>query len=94
MAMGEGDDEDKSYEGKETKKADCAKGSKVPRPKTPVDVEKQCGVEFLQGGQCERSLMCKSHGMNSKRAVPGKSVPYDKLLAEYQRDDQAKLQIA
>ena len=32
--------------------------------------------------------------MGAKRAVPGRSAPYDKLLAEYQRKNQAKLQKA
>ncbi|KYG47221.1 hypothetical protein M433DRAFT_142227 [Acidomyces richmondensis BFW] len=68
--------------------------TKVPKPKAPVDVEKQCGVELPNGGQCARSLTCKSHSMGAKRAVPGRSAPYDKLLMEYQRKNQAKLQKA
>lgn len=76
---------------KKKKKKDEPK-AKAPRPKAPVDVEKQCGVELPQGGQCARSLTCKSHSMGAKRAVPGRSAPYDKLLAEYQRKNQAKLQ--
>lgn len=32
--------------------------------------------------------------MGAKRAVPGRSAPYDKLLLEYQRKNQAKLQKA
>jgi len=79
--------------GKKKKKKDDPK-AKAPRPKAPVDVEKQCGVELPQGGQCARSLTCKSHSMGAKRAVPGRSAPYDKLLAEYQRKNQAKLQKA
>lgn len=76
---------------KKKKKDDKAK---APRPKAPVDVEKQCGVELPNGGQCARSLTCKSHSMGAKRAVPGRSAPYDKLLMEYQRKNQAKLQKA
>jgi len=68
--------------------------AKAPRPKAPVDVEKQCGVDLPQGGQCARSLTCKSHSMGAKRAVPGRSAPYDKLLMDYQRKNQAKLQKA
>ncbi|EGP88691.1 uncharacterized protein MYCGRDRAFT_31190, partial [Zymoseptoria tritici IPO323] len=56
---------------------------KAARPKAPVDVEKQCGVELPQGGQCARSLTCKSHSMGAKRSVPGRSAPYDKLLLDY-----------
>jgi len=78
---------------KKKKKKDDPK-AKAPRPKAPVDVEKQCGVELPQGGQCARSLTCKSHSMGAKRAVPGRSAPYDKLLMEYQRKNQAKLQKA
>lgn len=71
-----------------------SKTGKAARPKAPVDVEKQCGVTLPQGGQCARSLTCKSHSMGAKRAVPGRSAPYDKLLMEYQRKNQAKLQKA
>ncbi|EME44849.1 hypothetical protein DOTSEDRAFT_149501 [Dothistroma septosporum NZE10] len=78
---------------KKKKKKDESKG-KAARPKAPVDVEKQCGVELPQGGQCARSLTCKSHSMGAKRGVPGRSAPYDKLLMEYQRKNQAKLQKA
>ncbi|KAK3684541.1 SAGA complex subunit Sgf73 [Vermiconidia calcicola] len=78
---------------KKKKKNDTSK-AKPARPKAPVDVEKQCGVELPQGGQCARSLTCKSHSMGAKRAVPGRSAPYDKLLMEYQRKNQAKLQKA
>ena len=78
---------------KKKKKKDDSK-AKAPRPKAPVDVEKQCGVELPQGGQCARSLTCKSHSMGAKRAVLGRSAPYDKLLMEYQRKNQAKLQKA
>lgn len=78
---------------KKKKKKDEAK-VKGGKPKAPVDVERQCGVELAQGGQCARSLTCKSHSMGLKRAVPGRSAPYDKLLMEYQRKNQAKLQKA
>jgi SAGA-associated factor 73 len=78
---------------KKKKKKDEPK-AKAAKQKAPVDVEKQCGVELPQGGQCARSLTCKSHSMGAKRAVPGRSAPYDKLLAEYQRKNQAKLQKA
>ncbi|PNS15984.1 SAGA-associated factor 73 [Sphaceloma murrayae] len=86
-AGGAGDEGPKKKKKKEEVKA------KV-KVKAPVDVERQCGVELPQGGQCARSLTCKSHSMGAKRAVPGRSAPYDKLLAEYQRKNQAKLQKA
>lgn len=65
---------------------------KVPKPKGPVDVEKQCGVQLPNGGNCARSLTCKSHSMGAKRSVPGRSLPYDLLLAQYQKKNQAKQQ--
>ncbi|KAK4546693.1 hypothetical protein LTR36_001911 [Oleoguttula mirabilis] len=88
------DENEEAAPSKKKKKKDADSKAKAPRPKAPVDVEKQCGVELPQGGQCARSLTCKSHSMGAKRAVPGRSAPYDKLLAEYQRKNQAKLQKA
>ncbi|KAG0647579.1 SAGA-associated factor 73 [Hyphodiscus hymeniophilus] len=67
---------------------------KAPKPKGPVDVERQCGVIIKEGVQCARSLTCKSHSMGAKRAVPGRSLPYDMLLAAYQKKNQAKQQKA
>ena len=58
----------------------------------PVDVEKQCGVfDAEKGTRCARSLTCKSHSMSAKRAVPGRSQPYDTLLSLWQRKNQAKI---
>ena len=57
----------------------------------PVDVERQCGVS-KDGVPCARSLTCKSHSMGAKRAVAGRSLPYDMLLAAYQKKNQAKQQ--
>ncbi|KAL2357853.1 SCA7, zinc-binding domain-containing protein [Cryomyces antarcticus] len=87
----DGDAGDK--EPKKKKKKDGPK-IKVPKPKPPVDVERQCGVELKEGAMCARSLTCKSHSMGAKRAVPGRSLPYDTLLANYQKTNQAKLQRA
>jgi SCA7, zinc-binding domain len=57
----------------------------------PVDPERQCGVyDPEKGTQCARSLTCKSHSMSAKRAVPGRSQPYDTLLSLWQRKNQAK----
>ncbi|KAL8695042.1 MAG: hypothetical protein Q9218_000410 [Villophora microphyllina] len=86
----EGDKEPKK---KKLKKDEPPK-PKVPKPKGPVDVEKQCGVLLPNGGYCARSLTCKSHSMGSKRAVPGRSLPYDTLLNQYQKRNQAKQQKA
>lgn len=59
------------------------------RIKAPVDIEKQCGVELPRGGQCARRLSCKSHSMSAKRAVRGRSAPFDRLLIESQCGEQA-----
>lgn len=87
-ADGEGEKEPKK---KKAKKDEPPK-PKVPKPKGPVDVEKQCGVVLPNGGFCARSLTCKSHSMGAKRSVPGRSLPYDLLLAQYQKKNQAKQQ--
>jgi SAGA-associated factor 73 len=78
-------------ESKKKKKKEEPK-PKVPKPKGPVDVEKQCGVTLPNSAQCARSLTCKSHSMGAKRAVPGRSLPYDMLLQAYQKKNQAKMQ--
>lgn len=84
-------DGDKEPKKKKLKKDEPPK-PKLPKPKGPVDVEKQCGVLLPNGGYCARSLTCKSHSMGAKRAVPGRSLPYDILLASYQKKNQAKQQ--
>ena len=83
---------DKEPKKKKTKKEEQAAKPKMPKPKGPVDVEKQCGVLLVNGAFCARSLTCKSHSMGAKRAVPGRSLPYDMLLAAYQKKNQAKQQ--
>ncbi|THC91418.1 hypothetical protein EYZ11_009128 [Aspergillus tanneri] len=88
----EGED-DKDKEPKKKKKREEPK-PKAPKPKGPVDVEKQCGVTLPNGAQCARSLTCKSHSMGAKRAVPGRSLPYDMLLQAYQKKNQARQQKA
>ncbi|KAI8996583.1 SCA7, zinc-binding domain-containing protein [Trametes punicea] len=61
------------------------KKSARPRVKGPVDYDKQCGVINDKGLPCSRSLTCKSHSMGAKRAVQGRSKPYDELLLEWNR---------
>ena len=55
------------------------------KPRGPVDVDRQCGVINDKGLPCSRSLTCKTHSMSAKRAVPGRSLPYDVMLADWQR---------
>lgn len=88
---GDGDDKD-SKEPKTKKKKKEEPKPKTAKPKGPVDVEKQCGVTLPNGAQCARSLTCKSHSMGAKRAVPGRSLPYDMLLQAYQKKNQARQQ--
>lgn len=85
------EDDDSKPNKKKKKNDEKPKGAK---PKGPVDVEKQCGVTLPNGQQCARSLTCKSHSMGAKRAVPGRSLPYDMLLAAYQKKNQARQQKA
>ncbi|KAK7403611.1 SAGA complex subunit Sgf73 [Neonectria punicea] len=80
--------------GPKTKKKKDEPKAKVAKPKGPVDVERQCGVILANGQPCARSLTCKSHSMGAKRAVAGRSLPYDMLLAAYQKKNQAKQQKA
>ncbi|KAG6337345.1 hypothetical protein ID866_1718, partial [Astraeus odoratus] len=63
------------------KKAKVAKG----RAKGPVDYDKHCGVINDKGLPCSRALTCKAHSMGAKRAVQGRSKPYDELLLEWNR---------
>ncbi|KAI1758082.1 SCA7, zinc-binding domain-containing protein [Xylaria castorea] len=63
--------------------------TKVPRSQGPVDVERKCGVILPNEQPCRRSLTCKSHSMRAKRGVAGRSLPYDMLLAAYQKRRQA-----
>lgn len=65
-------------------------GSTKKGANATVDVERQCGVLLPDGTLCARSLTCKSHSMGAKRLVPGRSAPYDVLLANYQRRSQVK----
>lgn len=83
---------DGTLEGPKAKKKKDDGKAKAPKTKGPVDVERQCGVILPNGQPCARSLTCKSHSMGAKRAVPGRSLPYDMLLAAYQKKNQAKQQ--
>ncbi|KAK6358333.1 hypothetical protein TWF730_007679 [Orbilia blumenaviensis] len=86
------DDKSKASEGPKNKKT--KKEKPAPKPKGPVDVERQCGVPLPNGQLCARSLTCKSHSMGAKRAVQGRPAPYDTLLMAYQKKNQAKQQKA
>ena len=51
----------------------------------PLDLDRQCGVINDKGLPCSRSLTCKTHTVGAKRAVQGRSRPYDELHIEWQR---------
>ncbi|KAF9927095.1 hypothetical protein BGZ65_006941, partial [Modicella reniformis] len=71
---------------KKQKATKPAKAKPPGRVKGPLDLDKQCGVIMISGGPpCARSLTCKSHSMSAKRAVEGRSRPYDILLGSYQK---------
>ncbi|KAK6501608.1 hypothetical protein TWF481_009443 [Arthrobotrys musiformis] len=87
-------DEEKGKAGEGPKNKKTKKEKPAPKPKGPVDVERQCGVPLPNGQLCARSLTCKSHSMGAKRAVQGRPAPYDTLLLAYQKKNQAKQQKA
>lgn len=71
---------------KKQKGAKVVKVKPTGRVKGPLDLDKQCGVVASIGvPPCARSLTCKSHSMSSKRAVEGRSKPYDVLLSFVQK---------
>ncbi|EFQ25379.1 hypothetical protein CGRA01v4_02659 [Colletotrichum graminicola] len=47
----------------------------------PVDIEHQCGVSLGEDRRCGAALACKRHSIGAKRAVAGRSAPFDQLLA-------------
>ncbi|XP_021176263.2 ataxin-7-like protein 1 isoform X1 [Fundulus heteroclitus] len=48
------------------------------------DPDKHCGVPDPETKRsCTRSLTCKTHSLTQRRAVPGRSRPFDVLLAEH-----------
>lgn len=64
---------------------------RAAEPQAVVDVERQCAVRLASGAKCPRGLTCTRHGMSAKRAVPGRSAPFDQLLAICQHDDQSRV---
>ncbi|KAF9166246.1 hypothetical protein DFQ26_008387 [Actinomortierella ambigua] len=77
---------DKKPSEKKQKTAKPVKAKATGRVKGPLDLDKQCGVIAIPGGNpCTRSLTCKSHSMSAKRAVQGRSQPYDVLLGFYHK---------
>lgn len=82
----------KSKQTKPPKPPRQAKQSK-PAKEKPVVVynpDKNCGSTLPNGQPCMRSLTCKQHSMGAKRAVVGRSAPYDVLLSNYHRQHQVR----
>ncbi|WVQ78997.1 hypothetical protein IAT38_001089 [Cryptococcus sp. DSM 104549] len=52
----------------------------------PINLDRQCGVINLKLIPCPRSLTCKSHNVGAKRAVEGRSRPFDELYLAWQRE--------
>ncbi|KAJ9639413.1 Sister chromatid cohesion protein pds5 [Coniosporium tulheliwenetii] len=68
---------------KSSKKAEPK--AKSVKSKASVDVETQCAVPLPNGARCTRDLTCPRHSLSAKRAVPGRSAPFDQLLAQSQK---------
>lgn len=71
---------------KKTKK-ELAKAAGTKRIKGPTHLDKHCCVINEKGQPCSRSITCKVHSMVAKRAVQGRSKPYDELLLDWKREN-------
>ncbi|GAA5891645.1 hypothetical protein JCM6882_006155 [Rhodosporidiobolus microsporus] len=81
--------------GDKSKSTPGSASSGTPAPsdkknKRVVDLDRQCGVINEMGLPCLRSLTCKTHNMTAKRAVVGRSQPYDILYFEWQKANKSK----
>ncbi|XP_067854943.1 ataxin-7 isoform X2 [Heptranchias perlo] len=55
------------------------------------DPNRHCGVVDLETKKpCTRSLTCKTHSLNQRRAVPGRRKHFDLLLAEHKNKPREK----
>jgi hypothetical protein len=60
----------------------AAVDKKKKRRSRPLDLDEMCGVLIKGEVPCRRCLMCKQHSYDAKRRVPGRSVPFDRLLLQ------------
>ncbi|KZP01613.1 SCA7-domain-containing protein [Calocera viscosa TUFC12733] len=83
----EDEDMDDTPPKKKTKKENKVPGEtgKGGRFKGPINLDIHCGVINDKGVPCSRKLTCKSHAMGPKRAVVGRSRPFDELQQEMLR---------
>ncbi|WVQ83633.1 hypothetical protein IAT38_005774 [Cryptococcus sp. DSM 104549] len=70
---------------KEKEKEEIAERKRA-RANCPINLDRQCGVINDKLTPCARSLTCKTHTVGAKRAVEGRSRPYDELYLEWQRE--------
>ncbi|KAG9044672.1 hypothetical protein FS837_007719 [Tulasnella sp. UAMH 9824] len=68
-------------------KKELAKTGGTKRIKGPASLDKHCCVINEKGQPCSRSITCKVHSMVAKRAVQGRSKPYDELLIEWKKEN-------
>lgn len=65
-----------------------------PATTSVTDLDTQCSVVSATGLVCTRQLACRLHGMATKRALPGRSQPFDVLLKRQQAQGKASNQQA
>ncbi|WRT70031.1 uncharacterized protein IL334_007024 [Kwoniella shivajii] len=70
-------------EAKEKEKLEVAERKRL-RALNPINLDRQCGVINDKSTPCARSLTCKTHTVGAKRAVQGRSRPYDELFIDWQ----------
>uniref|UniRef100_A0A1B6KLG6 SCA7 domain-containing protein n=1 Tax=Graphocephala atropunctata TaxID=36148 RepID=A0A1B6KLG6_9HEMI len=74
-----------------------SKARRPPRKHAPIkkreyDPDKHCGVVTAETMKpCTWSLTCKSHPMSLRRAVTGRSKPFDQLLIDHRQAKEALL---
>ncbi|XP_041460093.1 ataxin-7-like protein 1 isoform X2 [Lytechinus variegatus] len=73
------------------KKVNAVKSDKnVPCKDRRYDPDKHCGVWSEEHKRhCTRSLTCKTHSLSLRRAVQGRRLPFNELLAEHKARSQA-----
>ncbi|XP_066996716.2 ataxin-7-like protein 1 isoform X2 [Anabrus simplex] len=64
----------------------------LPVKERQYDPDRHCGVWIEEHKRaCTRSLTCKSHALSLRRAVIGRSMSFDKLLAKHRAAKESKL---
>ncbi|KAK4519246.1 uncharacterized protein ATC70_009478 [Mucor velutinosus] len=87
-------DDTEEKEKKKIKREKKAKPKAIPKKKAPLDLDRQCGVLIAPlMNPCTRSLTCKIHAMGAKRAVEGRTQPFNELLAAYQKKGIGRPQV-